>query len=62
MNFKKIQKHICFPGKLTFQKMYCSGVQTIYDLNLCECCTVVYHRTTDVKGRSSNPPSGDLFF
>ena len=28
--FKKFQKLICFPGKLTFQKMYCSGVQTIY--------------------------------
>ena len=49
--FKKFQKFICFSGKLTFQKMFCSGEQTIYIrlLNLCECGTVVYHRTTDAK-------------
>ena len=71
MHFKKIPKLICFRGKLTFQKnvlFWSVGdfhTQNADLLNLCDCGTVVYHRTTDVKvlsGRSWNPASGYLVF
>ena len=66
MHFKKIYKTYSFSCKTDISKIVLFwNVDDLYTkLNLHECGTVVYHRTTDVKvllGRSSNPTSGYLF-
>ena len=70
MHFERIPKTYLFSWKLTFQKCIVLECRRfIYKdsdhLNPCECGTVVYLRTTDMKvlsGRSSNPISCDLSF